>query len=112
MNRIFYIFFFLCVFLSHSQEELNTYMEQLNVQKKYNFEILKKNKIIYKIVFIDTSKVEKIKVQFIKYIKFKFSLVQSSYLTNPPKIKREFPTYQNNKLSSKILYPSIKNKFP
>ena len=52
MNRIFYIFFFLCVFLSYSQEELNTYMEQLNVQKKYNFEILKKNKIIYKPVFI------------------------------------------------------------
>ena len=62
MNRIFYIFFFLCVFLSYSQEELNTYMEQLNVQKKYNFEILKKNKIIYKPVFIDTNKVEKLKL--------------------------------------------------
>ena len=73
-------------------------MEQLNVQKKYNFEILK-NKIIYKPVFIDTNKVEKIKAQYIKSDDFKFSLGQSSYLTNPPKIKREYPIYQNNKLS-------------
>ena len=87
------------MFLSYSQEELNTYMEQLNVQKKYNFEILKKNKIIYKPVFIDTNKVEKIKAQYIKSDDFKFSLGQSSYLTNPPKIKREYPIYQNNKLS-------------
>ena len=99
MNRLFYILCTICMFYTYSQEELNSYMEKLNVQKKYNFEIIKKNKIIYQPVFVDTSKVEKIQIQFLKSDSFDFSLEQKSYLTNPPKIKREYLSIKNNNIS-------------
>ena len=99
MNRLFYILCTICMFYTYSQEELNSYMEKLNVQKKYNFEIIKKDKIIYQPVFVDTSKVEKIQIQFLKSDSFDFSLEQKSYLTNPPKIKREYLSIKNNNIS-------------